>query len=235
MWGRTSRQLHPWELELPGDDIEEEENRSRDPKPRSMDLEAGWINPWAGSPDRTTEKRSIDLPADRISLSPSFGMSSVPEHGDEVGPHRRQTQFQEVDWEGPPPGLAVGRSFGDISDISPWDEPPTQGGGTEGGGNSKTHLIFPVAEKDESEGFSSAYERRQSADRQQNSLLRRLLRERKPAKPATLPKPPIFGDEIVIVDERVIKAHADIVRDILVVGAIFAVIWIALCLAIPPM
>jgi hypothetical protein len=200
-----------------------------------MDLEAGWINPWAESSDRTTEKRSIDFPADRISLSPSFGMSSVPEHGEEPGLHRRQTQFQEIDWEEPPSGITIGRSTGDISDISPWDEPPIQSKGVEGGTNSNTHLIFPVMEKEESEGFSSAYERRRSADRQQNGLLRRLLRERKPTKQATLPKAPVFGDEIIIVDERVIKAHGDIVRDILAVGAIFAVVWIVLCLAIPSM
>lgn len=46
-------------------------------------------------------------------------------------------------------------------------------------------------------------------------------------------KPAIFGPEVAIVDDRVIQLHKQVVRDILIVGAAWSAIWVAICLAIP--
>jgi hypothetical protein len=45
--------------------------------------------------------------------------------------------------------------------------------------------------------------------------------------------PKMFGPEVLVEDPRVVALFEGVVRDILIVGAISAVIWIALCLAVP--
>jgi hypothetical protein len=45
--------------------------------------------------------------------------------------------------------------------------------------------------------------------------------------------PKMFGPEVLVEDPRVTALFEGVVRDILVVGAIAAVVWIALCLAVP--
>jgi hypothetical protein len=45
--------------------------------------------------------------------------------------------------------------------------------------------------------------------------------------------PKMFGPEILVEDPRVVALFDGVVRDILIVGAIAAVVWIALCLAVP--
>jgi hypothetical protein len=45
--------------------------------------------------------------------------------------------------------------------------------------------------------------------------------------------PKMFGPEVLVEDPRVVALFEGVVRDILIVGAIAAVIWIALCLAVP--
>jgi hypothetical protein len=178
-----------------------------------MDLETGWIDPWArnsNTSERSLEKSPSDEVADKVSLSPSFVRA-------EVDPR--------------PDIFPVGHSTGDIFDISPWDEPPIPSGD-----NSQVHLIFPVKERAEDEeegGTSTAFQRRISVDRQQTNMMRRWFREKKRTPTAPLPRPAVFEEELVVVDERVIEAHRDIVRDILVVGFVWALVWIALCLAIP--
>lgn len=252
VWGRASRQLHPWELESK----EEREAKQADPRKGSVDLEGGaWVNPWADNPPVPTspiEKglteidegvwlptfgnqgpNVLDRQGDREDpLDPlSAGSGSSPVHQDNL-----DQAPSTHSWDGPAPRLAMGYSVGDMSDISPWDEPPSQT--TIGNTNSNTHLIFPVSEKEHNEGSgsSSAVQRRRSAGMQQSTLLRRLLRGNKNLADevtAPLPKPPVFGDEIVLVDERVIRLHKQVVRDILVVGAVWSLVWIAVCLAIP--
>ena len=44
---------------------------------------------------------------------------------------------------------------------------------------------------------------------------------------------PVFGPERTVLDPRVKKLFDDVVRDILIVGALVAAAWIALCLAVP--
>jgi hypothetical protein len=252
VWGRASRQLHPWEMESK----EEREAKQADPRRGSVDLEGGaWVNPWAENPPCPTspiEKGSTEID-ERVWL-PTFGNQGPNvldrqadredpldplSAGSEANPVHQDNLDQALSthsWDGPAPRLAMGYSVGDMSDISPWDEPPGQT--TIGNTNSNTHLIFPVSEKEDNEGSgsSSAVQRRRSAGMQQSTLLRRLLRENKNIADevtAPLPKPPVFGDEIVLVDERVIRLHKQVVRDILLVGAVWGLVWIAVCLAIP--
>jgi hypothetical protein len=251
VWGRVSRQLHPWELES----REDPGIKQVDPRRRSVDLEGGgWVDPWANNLANLTspaEKGSTEMERDveRVSWMPTFGGPGpdVPDHQgeDPLDPLSARSGSSSAlqsspdqtlsthSWREPAPRLAMGYSVGDMSDISPWDEPP---GHTKS--NSNTHLIFPVSEKEENVGESSstatttAVQRRRSAGMQQSTLLRRLLRENKRDEVVS-PKPPVFGDEIVIVDKRVIRLHGQVVRDILVVGAIWGLVWIAICLAIP--
>ena len=205
------------------------------------------MDPWADSAPKSplaVEKGSAEMDAERISWLPTFGGPGAPDQGeDPLDPlsagsssgHQGSPEqaISMHSWDDHQPRLAAGYSIGDMSDISPWDEPPS------GIGNSNTHLIFPVSEKEEhgesaEAGTSTAVQRRQSAGLQQSKLLRRLLREKNTevvAEPHQ--KPAVFGDEVVIVDERVIRLHRQVVRDILVVGAVWGIAWIAICLTIP--
>jgi len=45
--------------------------------------------------------------------------------------------------------------------------------------------------------------------------------------------PKMFGPEVLVEDPRVVALFDGVVRDILIVGTIAAVVWIALCLAVP--
>ena len=45
--------------------------------------------------------------------------------------------------------------------------------------------------------------------------------------------PKMFGPEVLVEDPRVVALFEGVVRDILIVGGITAVVWIALCLAVP--
>jgi hypothetical protein len=45
--------------------------------------------------------------------------------------------------------------------------------------------------------------------------------------------PKIFGPERLILDERVLRLHKAVVRDILVVRAVWGVVWTVLCLVVP--
>lgn len=55
----------------------------------------------------------------------------------------------------------------------------------------------------------------------------------RPTSEEAADRPAVFGPEVAIVDDRVIRLHKQVVSDILVVGAVWSSIWIALCLAIP--
>ncbi len=61
----------------------------------------------------------------------------------------------------------------------------------------------------------------------------RYMRNWKSAGKYSTPK--IFGPERVVLDERIIRLHRMVMRDILVVGAFWAVLWTVLCLAVPTM
>lgn len=190
------------------------------------------MDPWVGRSLKSPamEKGSPEMNGDHISWVPTCA-GATDQGQDPMDPlsagsssgHSEQRRSAQD-------GLTTGYSNGDLSEISPWDEPPR------GPAKSDTNLIFPFSDsqrQEEETAASTATQRRRSAGLQQSTMLRRLLRNNKKELATPHRRPPIFGDEVVIIDERVIRLHKQVVRDILVVGAVWGVIWIAICLAIP--
>jgi hypothetical protein len=216
-----------------------------------------WKNPWEDHPPGITERGEV-LPVSPVlekDVDPSnafpltTSMTSLPmsQSTFDKDPGARDEWF---DYE---PFASTSTMVHhlppkDIMEISPWEDPiavsPHRPTGEAQRGDKKA--IFPLTETMEAgpevprEASSTLRRRRQTTRAQQSKFLDRILhRSGEGDDPATLipeikKRPAVFGDETIIVDERVIDLHKSVIKDILIFGAVWSVIWIAICLAIPP-
>ena len=100
------------------------------------------------------------------------------------------------------------------SDISPFEEPPTAPEPGRGSVEPKLSMTSLTAVHQDLGALLGKFRKSTSGTIEEGS-------------------PKMFGPEVLVEDPRVVALFEGVVRDILIVGGITAVIWIALCLAVP--
>lgn len=102
------------------------------------------------------------------------------------------------------------------SDISPFEEPPLAPEPGRGSVEPKLSMTSLAA-----------------AHQDLGALLGKFRRSTNRVSIAEEGTPKMFGPEVLVEDPRVVALFEGVVRDILIVGTVTAVVWIALCLAVP--
>lgn len=102
------------------------------------------------------------------------------------------------------------------SSISPFDEPPLAHETGRGSVEPKLSMTSLAA-----------------AHQDLGALLGKFKRSTNRVSIAEAGAPKMFGPEVLVEDPRVVALFEGVVRDILIVGTVAAVIWIALCLSVP--
>lgn len=174
VWGRASRQVHPWEMD--------EDEASATP-PTEQAVTATGLERASRSSRQIDSFGRVD---DKDASSPSTPTSAAPV----LSGLSRRYDSTDANSKGLP----------------------------------KASDVFPIADVEDAPAAAPVRPTQQ---------LMQGFRRRKAPRSVPYKRPPIFGPERLILDDRVVRLHKQVVRDILIIGAVWAVVWLILCLAVP--
>lgn len=247
VWGRSSNQVKPWEL----DDVEDEETDLEG----IPDVSYGQVNTCApddlfspvpdGSIDiqlpqevhalsdlsGSVDKRSSPLPWETPSLPILEGDSEMSEVA------RRQLAIRRATVKVPDASLAFPISESSAITplaLAPYISSPAKRPEISPFDTEADIDVKPDASDSSMPARTSAPLLR-SPPQDLSSLLVRYRRTvpPEPQSKSTEPKIKIFGPEKLVEDPRIKRLYKSIVRDIMSIASVMSVVWVALCFAVP--